>query len=71
MTFNIKGLGVIFRAIFSNQNTLGAIFSQISTDFTRIFRDFAQIFTKSKLWGVRLQPLHPRLLHTEAGQNKD
>jgi len=32
---------------------LGAIFAQI-------FRDFAQIFNKSKVLGVRL---HPRLLH--------
>jgi len=35
-------------AIFWSQTTLGAI-------FTRIFRAFAQIFSKSKLLGVRLQ----------------
>jgi len=28
-----------------------------------IFRDFAQIFNKSNLLGVRLHPLHPQLLH--------
>jgi len=27
--------------------------------FTQIFRAFAHIFSKSKLLGVRLQPLHP------------
>jgi len=31
--------------------------------FTRIFNDLAQIFDKSKLFGVRLHSLHPRLLH--------
>jgi len=30
--------------------------------FFRNFRDFAQIFDKSKLLGVRFHPLHPRLL---------
>jgi len=50
--------------------TLGAIFAQIFRDFAlifksfvRIFRDYAQIFNKSKLLGMRLHPLHPRLLH--------
>jgi len=56
--------------IFSNQTTLGAIFSQIFRDFARIFTDFAQIskyfariFTKSKHLGVRFHPLNLRLLH--------
>jgi len=38
-------------------------FAQICLDFARIFKVFARIFTKSKLLGVRLHPLHPRLLH--------
>jgi len=38
-------------------------FAQISMDFARISMDFARIFTKLKLLGVRLQPLHPHLLH--------
>jgi len=32
-------------------------------DFAQIFRDVARIFNKSKLLGVRLHPLHPRLQH--------
>jgi len=40
-------------AIFWSQATFGAI-------FTRIFRDFAQIFSKSKRLGLRL---HPHLQH--------
>jgi len=32
--------------------------------FTRIFRVFTQIFSKSKLLGVRLQPLHPTSITT-------
>jgi len=39
-------------AIFSSQTTLGAIFAWI-------FRNFAQIFNKSKLLGVRLHPCYP------------
>ena len=31
--------------------------------FSRILRDFAWIFTRSKVLRVRLHPLHPRLLH--------
>jgi len=42
-----KGLHVILVTIFLNQSPLGAIFAHI-------FREFAQIFTKSKLLGVRL-----------------
>ena len=38
-------------------------FSQISIGFARISSDFARIFTKSKVLGVRLHLLHPRLLH--------
>jgi len=59
---------------FSNQSMLAAIFAQIFRefqralrDFTRILEDFARIvwdfsrvFTKSKLSGVRLHPLHSR-----------
>jgi len=50
----------------SNQSMLGAIFSQIYREFYQVLRDFvrilwgfARIFTKSKLLGVRLHPLHP------------
>jgi len=32
-------------------------------DFAQIFWDFSRIFDKSKLLGVRLHPLHPRLLY--------
>jgi len=58
---------------FSNQSMLGAISAQIFREFLKVFRDFARIlwdfariFTKSKLLGVRLHPLHPRLLHQRA-----
>ena len=36
---------VILGAIFSNQNTLDAIFARIFMEFARIFRDFLKIFT--------------------------
>jgi len=35
-------------------------FAQISTNFSRILRDFARIFITAKLLGVLL---HPRFLH--------
>jgi len=41
---------------FFKSNSAGTI-------FTRIFRAFAQIFSYSKLLGVRLQPLHTHLQH--------
>ena len=41
---------------FLNQTALGAIFA-------RIFRDIAQIFDRSKIFGSALHPLHSRLLH--------
>jgi len=44
------------RATFLKPKTLGA-FSN------RIFRNFAQMFVKSKLSGVHLDPLNSRLLH--------
>jgi len=64
---------VILGAIFSNHNTLGAIFAcifgefaqifrdfaKVFTDFARISLDFARIFTKSKLLGVRLHRCTP------------
>jgi len=57
-------------ASFSNQTALDAIFDWIFRDFAQTFRDFAQIsrdfahiFDKSKLLGVQLHTLHPRLLH--------
>jgi len=37
-------------------------FAKVFTHFAQISTDFALIFTKSKLLGVRLHPLHPRLL---------
>jgi len=56
--------------VFSNQKMLGAIFSHTFTEFVKVFRDFALVlkdcarsFTKSKLLGVCLHSLHPRLLH--------
>jgi len=45
------------------EKTLDAIFSRIFRDFVKIVRNFARIFDKSKLLGVRLHPLHHRLLH--------
>jgi len=42
---------------------LGAIFAQIFREFVKAVRYFALICTKSKLLGVRFQPMHPRLLH--------
>ena len=61
-----KPLGVSFWS----HTTLGAIFARVFWDFAQIFRDFvqifgnfAQIFDRSNLLGVRLHPLHPRLLH--------
>jgi len=69
-------LGAIFSnestlgAISFKSHTLGAIFARncrefakVFTDFARIFRDFNRVSTKSKLLGVRLHHLHPRLLH--------
>jgi len=41
-------------ANFWSQATLGAI-------LTRNFKDFVQIFSKSKLMGVLFHPLHPHL----------
>jgi len=38
-------------------------FANIFVDFAQIFTDFARLFDKSKLLGVRLHPLHARLLH--------
>jgi len=32
-------------------------------DLARIFRHFPRIFNKSKLLGVHLHPLYPRLIH--------
>jgi len=37
-------------------------FVRIFRDFAQIFMDFSRIFGKSKLFWVRLHPLHPRLL---------
>jgi len=42
---------------------LGRRQTTLDTISTRIFRAFAQIFSKSKLLRVRLQPLHPDLKH--------
>jgi len=38
-------------------------FAQNLKDFAQIFRDFVYVFNKSKLLGVRLHPLYPRLVH--------
>ena len=42
---------------------LGRRFAQILRGFAQVFRDFARIFNKSKHFGVRLHPLHLRLLN--------
>jgi len=39
------------------------IFAHIFMVFVKVFRDLARIFTKSKLLGVHLHPLHLCLLH--------
>ena len=52
-----------FAHIFGDFVKVFRDFAQISTHFARILRDFVRIFTKSKLLRVRLNPLHPRLLH--------
>ena len=65
--FQIKARWAPFLLLFSGSlprfSEILRRFSQISTDFSRIFRYFAWIFNKSKLLGVCLHPLHPRLLH--------
>jgi len=38
-------------------------FAKVFTRFAQISTDFARIFIKSKVLGVQLHPLHPRLLH--------
>jgi len=40
-------------------------------DFAHIFRDFAQIFKKSKLLEVRLLSLHPASSTTAAAEEED
>ena len=52
-------LGDIFVHIFGSLIR----FSGILWRFSEILPRFSRIFTKSKLLGVRLHPLHPRLLH--------
>jgi len=58
---------MILGAIFSNQSTSSAIFARIFRDFAKVFihlaqnsTDFARIFIKWKLFGVRLKS---RFLH--------
>jgi len=55
-----KGLNCVFLqtldGIFWSQAALGTMFAWI-------FKDFAKIFNKSKLLGVRLHLLNPHLLH--------
>ena len=67
---NQSMLGAIFAQIFREfvkvRRDFSRIlwdFAQILWDFARILWDFARISTKSKLLGVRVHPLHPRLLH--------
>jgi len=58
-------------AQFLKSNNVGhqRHFARIFRDSTQIFRGFAHIFTdfgtfqQIKILGVRLHPLHPRLLH--------
>jgi len=42
---------------------MGAIFARIFKNVAQIFRDFARIFNKSKLFGVSFHPLHPAFYH--------
>ena len=55
MTFKKK----IFGAIFAKIKAYTAILRRFSPNFAKISTDFARIFTKSKVLGVRL---HPSLL---------
>jgi len=60
---NQSRLGSFFAHIFRDFAQISSDFAKVFTDFVRISTDFARIFTKSELLGVRLHPLHPRLLH--------
>jgi len=60
---NQSVLGVIFTQIFRESYTVLRDFARILEDFAQVLWDFARIFTKSKLLGVRLHPLHLRPLH--------
>jgi len=57
-----KNVCICFGDHVSNQST-SSVCAEIFTLFSEISTDFAQIFTKSKLLGVRLHPLHSRPLH--------
>jgi len=45
--------------LLSNQSMLVAIFAPIFKEFWKVLRDFARIFTKSKLLEVRFHPCTP------------
>jgi len=62
MTYNKKRPHVHFWCHFLIQTTYSS-FAKVFTHFAQMSTDFAWIFTKSKFLGVRLNPLHPRLLH--------
>jgi len=50
-------------APFFEVKNVGRQFCAEFQGFAQIFRGFARMFDKSKLLGVCLNPLHPRLLH--------
>jgi len=56
-------LSAFFALIFGEFYKVLKDFSRILGNFSWILRDFSRIFTKSNLLGVRLHPLHPRLLN--------
>jgi len=61
---SIKGLHLLFcKRWVSFLPGLSGTLPRYLGIFFWIFRDFAQIFDKSKLLGMRLNPLHPRPLH--------
>jgi len=66
VTSKTKALHVILSGVVRHSCSYFQGFAQIFRDFVKVFRDFAQIstdffriFTKSKLLGARLHPLHP------------
>jgi len=58
-----NNVGSHFAQVFRDFSKIFRDFVRIFRDFANIFRDFARIFNKSKLLGVHLHPLNPRLLH--------
>ena len=63
------GMNTTKRSSWVFLQKLGAIFSRIFGDCAQIFKDFARIFDKSKLWGVLESPA-PRLLRHWSQMNE-